>query len=74
MSWFELGAEVGLDVVSDTEVEEEEEEEIKASKEDKEVATIFKRSQGSNREKHDKFKRGTVHWLQCTVQCIDLMS
>ena len=49
-----------MEVVSDTEVEEEEEE-IKATEEDKEVETIFRRSRESNQEKHDKFKRGTVH-------------
>ena len=60
ISWYELGNEVKMEVVSDTEVEEEEEE-IKATEEDQEVETIFRRSRESNQEKHDKFKRGTVH-------------
>ena len=61
-SWFELGQEVGLEVVSEDEVADEEEE-LRQTEEDKEVEVIIK----SNREKHDKFKCGKIH-------CINYMS
>ena len=47
---------VGVDMVDEEEVEAEVEE---GSPEDKEVAAIYK----SNREKHDKLQKGTVHCI-----------
>ena len=61
-SWFELGQEVGLGIVSEDEVVDEEEA-IRQTEEDKEVEVILK----TNREKHDKFKHGKIH-------CINYMS
>ena len=62
VSWFDLGAEIGLDVVSEDEVVDEGEA-IKQTEEDKVVEVIFK----SRHEKHDKFKHGKI-------QCINYMS
>ena len=56
-SWFELGQEVGLEVVSEDEVADE--EAIRQTEEDKEVEVILK----TNWEKHDKFKRGKIKYM-----------
>ena len=50
-SWFELGQEVGLDIIDD----EEEEENIQKEEEDKEVVHIFKES----KQRHEQMLRGT---------------
>ena len=50
-SWYELGQEVGLDIIDD----EEEEENIQKEEEDKEVARIFKES----KQHHEQMLRGT---------------
>ena len=50
-SWYELGQEVGLDIIDD----EEEEEKIQKEEEDKEVARIFKES----KQRHEQMLRGT---------------
>ena len=50
-SWYELGQEVGLDIIDD----EEEEENIQKEEEDKEVAHIFKES----KQRHEQMLRGT---------------
>ena len=50
-SWYELGQEVGLDIIDD----EEEEENIQKEEEDKEVARIFKES----KQRHEQMLRGT---------------
>ena len=49
-SWFELGQEVGLDIIDD----EEEEENIQKEEEDKEVVHIFKES----KQRHKQMLRG----------------
>ena len=50
-SWYELGQEVGLDIIDD----EKEEENIQKEEEDKEVAHIFKES----KQRHEQMLRGT---------------
>ena len=50
-SWYELGEEVGLEIVD----EEEEEEKMQKEEEDKEVARIFTES----KQRHEQMLRGT---------------
>ena len=61
-----------MDVVDEDEVADEEEA-LKQTDEDREVETIFKRSTDGMREKHDKFKRGTVQYstVQYSVLHVD---
>ena len=50
-SWFELGQEVGLEIIDD---DDDEEENIEKEEEDKEVARIFKES----KQCHEQMLRG----------------
>ena len=53
-SWYDLGQIAGIDIVEDEEVEEE----VTQTEEDREVENIIK----TNREKHNKLQKGTVHF------------
>ena len=52
-SWYDLGQIAGIDIVEDEEVDEE----VAQTEEDREVENIIK----TNREKHNKLQKGTVH-------------